>query len=279
MRIINSNSELLEEVKHLKNENIIGIDTEFVRQKTYYAKLCLVQVATPRSYYLIDPLKVDMLPFSEILASENIIKIFHAPQQDLQIFYHDLGVITKNVFDTQIAARLSNIRPQISYRELCSRALGLEIIKNQGFRDWSIRPLPTEMENYAAQDVKYLIQLYFKLRDSLLRTSMSGEFKKIMSEFSSKEFYKSSADDAWKKISFYSKSSSFVEKIKIIACFREEIAMILDVPKKNVLSDNDVIKICSRLPKTKKDIDYLNLSKKIDERFIGKLLDYCAGLE
>lgn len=277
MNIIESNSDFLDKIKDLRREKIIGIDTEFIRINTYFAKLCLVQVSTPNSYFAIDPLKVDMSPFKEILESDDIIKVFHASHQDLGIFYHDLKAVTKNIFDTQEAAKLAGIKRQISYRELCYKILNIDFIKNQGFRDWAVRPLPEGMLEYALKDVKYLIQLYHELKLRLKGNSANVAFKESMKNLEDKKNYTENAENSWKKIKFYDKSPEFLDRIKILSEFREEIAMKQDIPRKHVMSDEDLILITKKLPKNSQELASLKIKSKIENKYTDRLFDICSG--
>lgn len=279
MSLIDTNNKLEEKLKTLKSEELIGLDTEFVRQKTYFAKLCLIQISTPREYFAIDPLMLDISPLKEILESKNIMKIIHDPNQDLSIFYHKLGIITNNVFDTQEAARLSKIKNQISYREICEKILNVKIDKNQKFRDWAVRPLPKDMIDYALQDVKYLIPIYHKLKQTLRGAAATKEFRERMEEFSQKSFYINPIELAWKKIRIENIDEKFQNRLKAIATFREISAMKMDIPRKYFLSDEDILKIINKLPINYKEISELKLRKKIKPKFLEELFNISEGIK
>ena len=278
MLIIETEEKLKEQVKNLRYEKVLGIDTEFVRRDTYFAKLCLIQVSTARDSFIIDPIKCDVSEFKNILENENIIKIFHAPYQDLGIFYNDLKATTKNIFDTQEAARFADIKNQISYQELCSKVIGVNIVKTQKFREWNLRPIPEDMIEYAAQDVKYLIPLYNKLKDLLKSKQRYEVFRSKMAELNSPESYNNDLEDAWIRIKTDEKSPKFIENLKILAHFREESVIELDIPRQYFLSDNELILIAKSLPQTEKELARLCLRRIPQDKFKTKLLEICSGL-
>lgn len=278
MLIITTTAELKDLVTELKKEPVIAIDTEFVRRDTYYAKLCLIQVATSKNIYVIDPLKLDLDSFKEVLTDKNIVKVFHAPHQDLGIFYNILNTITINIFDTQEAVKFLGIKSQISYQEICSKILNIQIEKEQQFREWNLRPLSTEMLEYAAQDVTYLIQLYNKLKQMLEEKIIYINFCYYMEHFAKKEFYQVKFDDMWKKVKTTERSQSFFRRLQILAAFRENCAIELNIPRVHAISDKNLVEITLKLPKTLKEFSALGIRTQLTPSHISKLLDICAGL-
>lgn len=278
MNILDTKEQFAEALKRLEHEKIIGIDTEFVRKKTYHAQLCLLQISTPNSYFAVDPLNVDVKDFCKILESNSIIKIFHASSQDIGIFYQMFNTITNNIFDTQEAAKFSEIKRQISYRELCSRVLKVEIKKDQGFRDWSIRPLPSGMIEYALQDVKYLISLYHELKNRISKAGSVTAFNERMKFLSSPENFNQVVENSWKKVKIFGSDNKMINRIKELAQIREVIAINKDIPRKHVLSDDDLILIAKRLPKDLSSFYRMDISKQIDQKLAEKLVNICSYL-
>ena len=279
MLTIKTTSELKDVVALLEKEEAIAIDTEFVRQDTYYAKLALVQIATKKNFYIIDPLELDLQAFASILTNKNIVKVFHAPMQDIAIFYHILGVYTINVFDTQEAAKYCGIRHQISYQDVCRKVLGIEIEKQQQFRNWLIRPLSQELIDYALQDVVYLLRLYEKLNKEMAAFHSIEKFQSTMDLYHAKDFYIPDLEKMWQKIKITEGSQKFLERLQMIAAFREEAAMKLDIPRQHVINDNAVILIAQNLPTNKQEFSKLSFRYKLHEEQLEELFELCMGLD
>lgn len=279
MLYINTNEILEKAVAILANQKMIGIDTEFIRRDTYYAKLSLIQISTLEEIYIIDPIKLDISSLKEILISQKIIKIFHAPLQDLGIFYNVLKTITLNVFDTQEAIKFLGIRSQISYQDACKKILNIEIEKEQQFREWNIRPLSEDMINYAAQDVDHLIPLYLELKKRMEEEKIFINFCRYMESFSQKEFYEVKLTEVWKKIRTHERSNIFMKNLQMIASFRETMAINLDLPRSFVISDQDLIEVTKLLPSNKNELQNLKIKTKLNSSQINALIDLCAGLK
>ena len=278
MLIITTTTQLKELVTKLKRENAIAIDTEFVRRETYYAKLCLIQIATSRDCYIIDPLNLELDAFSEILTDKKIVKVLHAPLQDIGIFYNILGIYTANVFDTQEAAKLCGIKNQISYQDLCQKALGVHIDKEQQFRDWQVRPLPQDMLDYAAQDVTHLLRIYEKLRGEMFACHCIDKFYEAMDIYNHKEFYLPDLEKVWTKIKTNEKAANVIKNLQMLAAFREEAAMKLDLPRQHVINDNALVAIAKNLPTNAKDFARLSIRSRLDTEQLEELFDLCLGI-
>lgn len=279
MLYINTAEEFSVVIQKLKTQKVIGIDTEFMRRDTYFAKLCLIQISTYDDIFVVDPLSFDISEFKEILLSETILKIFHAPNQDLGIFYNVLKVVTMNVFDVQEAVKFLGIRNQISYSDACEKILGVKIEKAQQYREWNIRPLPEDMKEYAGQDVKYLIQLYNNLRKKMEEKLNFINFCHYMESFSKKEFYQIKFDEIWKKMKIMGKSNLINARLKELAAFREVCAIELNLPRVHVISDEDLCKVAEKLPCDGKSYKEMNLRSRLTKSQIDKFLDICAGLK
>ncbi len=279
MLIIKTTSELKDVVDILSKEEAIAIDTEFVRIDTYFAKLALIQIATKKDFYVIDPLELDLTPFARILTDKNIVKVLHAPSQDVGIFYHKLGAYTANLFDTQEAAKYCGIKHQISYQDICQKVLGITIEKEQQFRNWLIRPLSKELIDYALQDVAYLLQLYQKLKSEMRAYHSVEKFASSMEIYNQKEFYLPKIENIWKKIKTLDKFKDSENRLQMLAAFRELAAIKLDLPRQHVINDNGLILIAQKLPKDSKDLAKLSIRHKLSAEQLEELFDICAGLE
>lgn len=279
MLYVDSEDKLVTCLEILKNSDLIGIDTEFVRRETYFAKLSLVQIATLDEVFLLDPLAVKLDNLSAILIDEKITKIFHAPHQDLGIFYHDYHIITRNIFDLQSAIKFLGIRNQISYQDACASILNINIDKTQQFREWNIRPIPQDMIEYAAQDVIYLIAMYHRLKKMMEEKGNFKNFCYYMHQlFEQEGFYQVNFDEIWKKIKLQGNNIEITNKLKLLAAFREELAISLDMPRTHIISDHDLLSLSIYLPSSENDLRQHRIRIVHNPRAKSKILDFCSGL-
>ncbi|MDX1923660.1 MAG: ribonuclease D [Rickettsiaceae bacterium] len=280
MLFINTTKQLEDLADILSSEKLIGIDTEFVRKNTYFAKLALVQISTHAEIYLIDPLSLDLAAIKGVLIDKDIVKIFHACSQDVRIFHDVLGIETQNIFDTQEAIKFLGIRDQISYQDACLKILNIAIEKEQQFREWDIRPIPHDMELYAAQDVEHLIDLYNSLKKMMEEKKIYNNFCRFMESFSAKEFYQVKFDEMWKKVRTKETNKRFLYNLQLLASFRESCAIELNIPRMHAISDNDLLKITEYLPQSVSHLAKLNIRlSKLNKSLVDKLFDLCAGLK
>ncbi|MDH5728056.1 MAG: ribonuclease D, partial [Gammaproteobacteria bacterium] len=172
VKMITSSHELIEFCDYLSKQEWIAIDTEFLREKTYYPQLCLIQIATIEQCACIDPLVLpELTPLQQILNNSNIVKVMHAGRQDLEIFYYLNQQIPQPIFDTQLAAPVLGLAEQIAYGKLISAILDIHLEKGHARTDWSQRPLSPAQLDYAANDVIYLAQAYLKMREQLIKAN------------------------------------------------------------------------------------------------------------
>ena len=260
----------------------VTIDTEFMREKTYYAKLCLVQLAYPdkgkESFTLIDPLseKLSLQPFFELLAEENVVKVFHSGRQDLEIFFNRTGVLPKPIFDTQIAAMVCGFGDQVAYETLVNQIVDKRIDKSSRFTDWSKRPLSEKQVNYALSDVTFLRTIYEKLSKELDNSKRLSWVKEEFDILKNPETYSTDPDQSWKKIKLRRKDSDFVKLIKCISSFRENEAQKRDLPRGHILKDEELIQIASQRPKKIEDLYNSRLpSKALKTNWIAKGIMEC----
>lgn len=280
MLYIDNELKLNDAISHIKSQSEIGIDTEFVRKDTYFANLCLLQISTKEEIFVIDPLKLKLESFVEILIDEKIKKIFHDPHQDLGIFYKNFGVITNNIFDVQASVKFLGIRNQISYQDACLRILNVKIEKTQQFRQWNLRPLSPEMIDYAAQDVVYLINLYEKLRQMMEEKLMYKNFCYYMNElFCKKEFYHPNLDEVWKKMKINEANPKIIDNLTILAAFREECAIVLNMPRGHTISDQDLLLIATKLPANEREMNSLNIKSSFNRSQKARLFEICLGIK
>lgn len=234
----------------------IGIDTEFMRERTYFARLCLIQVSFADATAIIDPLTVgDLEPLFGLLRDERIVKVLHAGTQDLEIFFRAMGETARPVFDTQVAATLAGFPQQIGYGALVRELLGAQLDKGDTFTDWSRRPLTATQIEYAHNDVRYLLPVYERLRHSLERDERIGWLERDFALMADPAAYEVVPAEQWrrlKRISALNRRQLAVARE--VAAWRELAAQRRDVPKRWILSDESAIEIARRAPKTVADL-------------------------
>jgi ribonuclease D len=256
--LITDTESLARACANLKKSDFITVDTEFVREKTYFPKLCLVQVAgkAPEDLYLIDPLakEIDLAPLFGLLNDSAVLKVFHAADQDIEIFYHLSGRIPSPLFDTQIAAMVCGFGEAASYatltKDICNEALD----KSGRFTDWSRRPLSQNQMVYAASDVTYLRDIYRHLSSQLARTERTSWVDEEMAALRSPLSYETDPYSMWKKIRTRSNSPTFLHMVRAVAAWREIQAQRLDVPRMHLLKDQTLLEIVAGPPKTVTDL-------------------------
>jgi len=245
---IDNQSALENLCQELKSASYIALDTEFLREKTYSARLCLIQVATEQTIACIDPFKLDSLdPFMEILFDRHIIKILHSARQDLEIFHDLSGKVPGPIFDTQIAATLLGLPDQCGYATLVKQLLNVELDKAQTRTDWSRRPLDTAQLDYAADDVRYLIQLYPLILQQLQTSGRQDWLNEDFISLENPDIYQLPLDNVWKKVSGHARlKGKQLAIVKQLASWREKRARSQDLPRKWILAD-DVITALARM--------------------------------
>ena len=227
-----------------------AIDTEFLREKTYYPKLCLVQVATPDMVACIDPLVLDdITPLLDVIFDQQITKVMHAARQDMEIFYHLRGTVPAPVFDTQIAALLLGLPDQVGYGGLVQELLGVKLHKLHSRTDWSQRPLHGEQLHYAADDVIYLAQAYQLMQEKLGESDrldwLAGDFQAL----SDPALYAAHPETAWLRVKGANKlSGAALAALQALAAWREDKAQTLDRPRGWVLRDDVLLDIARHRP-------------------------------
>ena len=246
----------------------VTIDTEFMRDKTYYAKLCLIQLAYPEkgkdSFALIDPLaeKISLQSFFDLLANESVIKVFHSGRQDLEIFFNKTGALPKPIFDTQIAAMVCGFGDQVAYETLVNHIVEKRIDKSSRFTDWSKRPLTHKQVDYALSDVTFLRTIYEKLNEELSSSKRLSWVKEEFDILKNPNTYSTDPEQSWRKIKLRRKDNDFVKIIKSISSFRENEAQKRDLPRGHILRDEELIQIASQKPKKLQDLYNSRLPSK-----------------
>ena len=235
-------------VERARSSSVLAIDTEFLREKTYYAKLCLLQLATDDEVAIVDPFKVsDLGVLAPLLVDESIVKLFHAGDQDLEIIYRTVGVLPRPVFDTQIAAALLGQAQQVGYGSLVHTVCNVTLKKIDSFTDWSRRPLSESQLDYAADDVLYLPEMYRRMRASLEEKGRLSWLDPDFEELVDPERYKDDPRERFRRLKRGNQlSRKQLAAAREVAAWREEQARKRDVPRKWVLADEQIVEACKR---------------------------------
>ena len=272
MRLIDNTPALKEFCEELSHEAFITLDTEFVREKTYYPKLCLIQVGYKNGAAVIDPLAphIDLKPFFKLLKDENILKVVHSGHQDIEIFYNLTGQTPKPVFDTQIAASVCGFGRCVSYDALVYAVTKIELDKSSRLTDWTLRPLDQKQLEYALRDVTFLIPCYEYLVKYLNEHNRESWINEETAELIDERCYQIDPECAWQRIKHSAHSTHFLSALKALASWREKRAMKYDVPRRSILKDDILLAIASTNPKTTQDLKSVrNIRGDIAEGKLG----------
>ncbi len=244
---------------------VLAVDTEFLREKTYYANLCLLQLATDTEVVVVDPFAVeDLAVLVPLLEDPTIVKLFHAGGQDLEIIYHELGVLPSPVFDTQVAATLLGHTQQIGYGPLVHTLCGVNLKKSDSFTDWSRRPLAPSQLAYAADDVVYLPRMYRIMVEKLQAKGRLSWLDNDFAALSDPANYVSDANQRFKRLKRVGQlSRRQLSAAREVAAWREVAAQQRDLPRKWVLTDEQVVEACRREART---IDELFMVRGVREK-------------
>lgn len=258
--IITDNITLNEFYNKCLKEKVLAVDTEFIRDNTYYPSLCLIQIAGENFAAAIDPLSgLEMQPIWDLLANEKILKVFHAARQDIEIFFNIYKKIPRPIIDTQIYLIALGYNHSISYANACKDLLNIQLDKNNQFIDWRKRPLNKNKISYAINDVRYLIPLFKKIQKGADSQSLR-KIKNYHKKITDIKIYSERSKRAWEKLRFKPCNDLELKSLKKYCALREKLAMNKNIPVKRVVSDKE-IKLISRL----------NINKKVQEKIFKKL--------
>src|ERR1700712_1669868 len=269
--MIETTAELEAACKELAKSEFITIDTEFLRETTFWPILCLVQMASMTTEVLVDPLApgIDLQPLFDLMANPDVLKVFHASRQDIEIIYNRGNLIPHPVFDTQIAAMVCGFGDSVSYDQLVSRIKGEQIDKSSRFTDWSRRPLTEKQLDYALADVTHLRDVYISLRDQLEREDRSTWLAEEMAILESKDTYDIHPDDAWQRLKMRLRKPQELAVLKYVAAWREREARSRNVPRSRVLKDDAIYEIAQQQPRDAEAFSRLRTVPKGWERSSG----------
>ena len=243
MQIIENQAELESLCQVLKKQKFVTIDSEFVREKTYFSKLCLLQVGWIDDAAIVDPLSnwLNLEPFFAIMQDKNILKVFHSGRQDIEIFYNLSGKIPQPVFDTQIAAMVCGFGASVSYSTLVAEVTKVELDKSSRLTDWSKRPLDVKQLEYALRDVTYLIPCYLYLDKYLKEHNRKEWIKEEIAALCDEEIYKPDPESAWLKIRHSVHGAQFLAVLKELAAWRERRAVKFNTPRHTIMKDDILV--------------------------------------
>ncbi len=260
MKTITTTDGLAAFCKEAAKRPYVTVDTEFLRERTYYSKLCLVQLAyrdaDGEDAVLVDPLANDLslVPLYDLFRDVGVVKVFHAARQDLEIFYVDAGVIPEPLFDTQVAAMVCGFGEQVGYETLVRKIAKSDLDKSSRFTDWSRRPLTDAQAKYALADVTHLRDIYEYLSDRLGKSGRKKWVAEEMAVLNDPDTYKVDPDQAWRRVKTRTQSGKFLAIVRELAKFREIYAQDRNVPRNRVYKDDALVELASTKPQSEKDL-------------------------
>ncbi|WP_378943048.1 ribonuclease D [Mesorhizobium sp. ANAO-SY3R2] len=268
MHVITTQDELDTVIAALEKSNFVTVDTEFIRETTFWPELCLIQMATPDVSALVDPLApgLDLKPFFRLMANEAVTKVFHAARQDIEIIFHLGGLIPHPVFDTQVAAMVCGFGDSVSYEQIVQKVTGGRIDKSSRFTDWRHRPLSDKQLDYALADVTHLIGVYQHLVKELDRENRAHWLTEEMEVLTSRETYDPHPEDAWKRLKMRLRKPQELAVVQAVAAWREREARERNVPRGRVLKDDAIYEIAQQGPRDATALGRLRTTPKGWER-------------
>lgn len=260
MRTITTTKELASYCQEAAQHPFVTVDTEFLRERTYYSKLCLLQLAMPGTddsgAVLVDPLTdgLSLEPLYELFRDTSVVKVFHAARQDLEIFYVDAKVFPEPLFDTQVAAMVCGFGEQVGYETLVRKIAKEGVDKTSRFTDWSRRPLTEAQKTYALADVTHLRQVYEFLAAKLEETGRHKWVAEELEVLTNPDTYITAPRDAWKRVKTRTNSGRFLGIVRELAAFREDYAQTRNVPRSRVYKDDALVELASNKPKNHEEL-------------------------
>ena len=268
MSLITTTRELAEVCRRLTEHPYVTVDTEFLRETTFWPKLCVVQVASESEAVAIDALSedIDLSPFFDLMANRDVVKVFHAARQDIEIVWNLAKLIPAPLFDTQVAAMVCGFGDQVSYGELVQSVAKVSLDKSSRFTDWSRRPLSEAQIAYAIADVTYLRDIYVFLRRKLERTGRLFWLDDEMAFLTAASTYEQHPENAWERLRNRARKPRDLAVLMEIAAWREAEAQGRDVPRSRVLKDDILVEIALAAPRTIEDLANLRAFPRGMER-------------
>jgi len=273
--VLSTTEDLAEFADRARSAPAIGLDTEFMREKTYFPRLCLVQLSLADGTVIVDPLAIgDLSPLFSVLRDTKIVKVLHAGTQDLEIFYRLMGTTAAPIFDTQLAANLAGFPQQTGYATLVKDLVGVQLDKADTFTDWARRPLTKAQVEYAHDDVRYLLPVYEKLKGSLQRDERIEWLQEDFDRLADVAFFEVVPEEQWRRLKRVSGlNRRQLAVARAVAAWREREAQRKDTPKRWVLSDESIVEIARRMPAAAEDLAAIRgVPDKLARRSYGAVL-------
>lgn len=249
---IQTTEELNRLCTRLAEHPFVTVDTEFIREKTYWPQLCLIQIASVDEAACIDPLapEIDLSALFDLMQNQNVVKVFHAARQDVEIFYNLTGKTPFPLFDTQLAAMVCGFGESVSYQNLVQKLVGIELDKSMRFTDWSRRPLTEKQIRYAQNDVTHLRDIYKKMLDILNETGRAHWVDDDTAFLVNPKTYENDSALAWKRLKLNSTKPLYLALCQALAAYREDEAKRMDRPRRHVMRDEILLEIAADAPDT-----------------------------
>jgi ribonuclease D len=284
MNVITKTADLAALCDRLARHSFVAVDTEFMRETTFWPKLCLVQLAGPEDAACVDPLApgIDLAPFHQLMADKNVVKVFHAARQDVEIVYVMGRVIPEPLFDTQVAAMVCGFGESISYVNLVKQLTNVDIDKTSRFTDWARRPLSTKQLDYALGDVTHLCDVYLKLKAELEATNRAHWLEEEVAVLTTPASYETHPEDSWRRLKAKVRGRKGLAVLIELAAWRERAAQGQDVPRNRILRDEQLYDIANHIPTTVEQLgDMRSLSSGFAKSSRAKEIIDCvnAGLK
>ncbi|MEP4377656.1 MAG: ribonuclease D [Alphaproteobacteria bacterium] len=250
MNVISDTDALAAFCDALSTAEYITVDTEFMRESTFWPILCLVQVAGPEDEAIIDPLAdgIDLTPLYDLIADENVLKVMHAAKQDIEIFHHEGGVTPVPLFDTQIAAMVAGFGDQVGYETLIAKLTKVRPDKGSRFTDWSHRPLTDAQMDYALADVTHLRPAYEKLRRRIEENGRLAWVEEEMVKLADPALYEVVPEEGWRRLKPKRNQPKYLGMLQAVAAWRDREAMARDLPRNRLMRDDVLAQIAARPP-------------------------------
>jgi len=244
-------------VDRLSKHPFIAVDTEFMRENTYWPDLCLIQIASAEEAAAIDPKAegIDLKPLLDLLVeNDEVLKVFHAGSQDIEIIHNLTGKVPRALFDTQVAAMALGHGEQVGYSNLIESMLGHSLDKGARFTDWSRRPLDKRQIDYAIADVTHLAKIFPRLLERLKKTGRGGWLDEEMERLSDPSSFAFAPEDAWKRLRLPSRNPAVLGRLKTLAAWRETEARTKNIPRGRIVKDDTLVELAAHPPKTQDDL-------------------------
>jgi len=276
MTLITDSAALARFIADLADEPFVTVDTEFMRDRTYWPQLCLVQIGTSRDAVAIDALAegLDLEPLYRLMADERILKVFHAPRQDLEIFHHLSGRLPRPLFDTQLAAMVLGYGDEVGYEALVRQVAGANLDKTSRFTDWSRRPLTPQQIDYALGDVTHLRVIYERFRERLEARGRARWVDEELGALLDPALYEQVPEEMWRRLKVRTRDPRFLAVLQAVAAWREREAQRRDQPRNRVMRDDVLLDLVANRPRSVaalRELKRVNLDNRAAEGLIGAI--------